>query len=238
MNPMGENYGGLSTGRRASIREEACKWLNTVYFEGRKFLSGDASPELVVREAAEIVITRFFDYVIDKPPEIPSGRFGFQTAGVIDKAVRSITIAQNFPIPVRRFTIAHELGHLVLHRGMNYHRDRPLDGSQLGKISKHEREANLFAAEFRMPTNLLRTHVYECFGGPIDGSSADENLCFFVNASSGRRLTVQTFRGMSVLERAKLIASVATPQFESLQQRYMVSRTAMAIQLRDLRLVT
>ena len=238
MNPTGEKYKPLSTGRKASIREEACKCLNSVFLNGREFLSGEASPELVVAEAAEILITRFFDYTIKKPPEIPSEDYGTETAGVIEKEIRRITIAQNFPIEVRRFTTAHELAHLVLHKGMYYHRDRPLDGSLQGNLPKHEREANLFAAELLMPTNLLRMHVFECFNGPIHGGSADENLCFFINSHTDRHLSVKEFKCIPVLERAKLIASVSISHIKSLEKRYLVSQTAMAIQLRDLRLVT
>nr|WP_157528995.1 XRE family transcriptional regulator [Kibdelosporangium sp. MJ126-NF4]CEL21204.1 Transcriptional regulator [Kibdelosporangium sp. MJ126-NF4]CTQ96230.1 Transcriptional regulator [Kibdelosporangium sp. MJ126-NF4] len=44
----------------------------------------------------------------------------------------------------RRFSVAHELGHLLLH-------PEPEPGSL-----RHEREANLFAAEFLMPANEIR----------------------------------------------------------------------------------
>src|SRR5690606_13578869 len=51
----------------------------------------------------------------------------------------------------RRFTIAHELGHYMLHRELSHHflcspRDR----------SRMEREANYFAAELLMPSSEIR----------------------------------------------------------------------------------
>src|SRR5262245_8910237 len=63
----------------------------------------------------------------------------------------------------RRFTIAHELGHFLLHRGQTVHLDetrqaftinlRDPDSSK-GEDNE-EREANLFAAELLMPAKFL-----------------------------------------------------------------------------------
>lgn len=60
----------------------------------------------------------------------------------------------------QRFTIAHELGHLVLHKG------RPIIVEKLVRINlrstsslasvSEEREANSFAAELLMPAELVR----------------------------------------------------------------------------------
>jgi len=64
--------------------------------------------------------------------------------------------------PVRqRFTIAHELGHLLLHDTDELHVDRGFvvrlrsDISSLG-LDEDEMEANRFAAELLMPTSMLR----------------------------------------------------------------------------------
>jgi hypothetical protein len=66
----------------------------------------------------------------------------------------------------RRFTIAHEIGHFVLHVPV-LHKvfpDRPVDikeieeGSAAARLSAHrrrEREANVFASELLMPETLL-----------------------------------------------------------------------------------
>lgn len=69
----------------------------------------------------------------------------------------------------QRFTIAHELGHYLLHPldevlidrkgyGYGYGRLRSLDSSS-GEF-KEEREANLFAAELLMPDATLRKRAY------------------------------------------------------------------------------
>ena len=61
----------------------------------------------------------------------------------------------------RRFTIAHELAHYVLHRegdNLYAHRDYTDDGAVQNQI---EREANLFAANVLMPENLIKKKVSE-----------------------------------------------------------------------------
>lgn len=59
----------------------------------------------------------------------------------------------------RRFTIAHELAHFVLHRNGNKlyaHRDMTNDGNVRSSI---EQEANYFAANVLMPEALIREKV-------------------------------------------------------------------------------
>ncbi|MEJ0000941.1 MAG: ImmA/IrrE family metallo-endopeptidase [Verrucomicrobiota bacterium] len=66
----------------------------------------------------------------------------------------------------QRFTIAHELGHFLLHSGEDLHLDqvfvvknrdeRSAEGEDLEEV-----EANLFAAELLMPEQFLRRDVEE-----------------------------------------------------------------------------
>jgi Zn-dependent peptidase ImmA (M78 family) len=72
----------------------------------------------------------------------------------------------------KRFTIAHEIAHFLLHEGDVLHVDqregvdlglrmkRRDPGSSLG-IDDEEKEANLFAAELLMPTSFLETDLLE-----------------------------------------------------------------------------
>lgn len=71
----------------------------------------------------------------------------------------------------QRFTIAHELGHFVLHS-----KDQPFfidkmpkvmyrnNASTTGEIQK-EREANAFAAALLMPKDLVKDEINKCFYG-------------------------------------------------------------------------
>jgi hypothetical protein len=58
----------------------------------------------------------------------------------------------------RRFTIAHEIGHFVLHQEPS----RPERGGAVDEVGRREeREADAFAAELLMPEHLVREAVRE-----------------------------------------------------------------------------
>jgi IrrE N-terminal-like domain len=69
------------------------------------------------------------------------------------------------PIPRRRFTAAHELGHFVLHREtMGRFRadtDATLCEADDGTADRMEREANRFAAELLIPAEVCRARAAE-----------------------------------------------------------------------------
>jgi Zn-dependent peptidase ImmA (M78 family) len=71
----------------------------------------------------------------------------------------------------QRFTIAHELGHYLLHGGDEFHVDRDFkmklrsSESSLG-VDVEEMEANFFAAELLMPKSFLEKDLSEL--GSID----------------------------------------------------------------------
>lgn len=98
----------------------------------------------------------------------------------------------------QRFTIAHELGHYLLHHGnpvhvdgvASYRIDRRNPSSSRGD-EPHEIEANMFAAELLMPEEFLREDV-ERGDEPVDLSddSDIERLAAKYQVSS----TAMTFR--------------------------------------------
>jgi Zn-dependent peptidase ImmA (M78 family) len=72
----------------------------------------------------------------------------------------SILVNANHSLPRKRFTIAHEIGHFVLHR-------KRLESGELiddamyrsGVTAKEETEANRFAADVLMPYSLIRSLI-------------------------------------------------------------------------------
>ena len=99
---------------------------------------------------------------------------GISGALVITDGKASIGINPNESKVRRRFTIAHELGHYILHKSANnlfvekrfFFRD---EESSLGE-EKKEREANDFAAALLMPADLLKIEI-----DSVNNSTSIEN---------------------------------------------------------------
>lgn len=173
-----------------------------------------------------------------------------QLAGKFDPVAKTISVARNFGPEVLRFSAAHELGHLILHavegQEVRLFRDPPNFDSE--RFKKHrpeiEREADLFAAEFLMPTNLLRKTFREYFGWEtLAGVTLDEEIAGWLSASvyPHQQITVRQLRTLSSRDLALLLARSfpwgGRRPFVSLCARFRVSDIAMAIQLEDLGLV-
>lgn len=78
----------------------------------------------------------------------------------------------------QRFTIAHELGHLLLHEGEKLYVDRRYqmklrDENASKGNSEEEKEANLFAAELLMPVSFIKQDLTQFDALDLSG---DENL--------------------------------------------------------------
>ena len=91
-----------------------------------------------------------------------------------------IGVNSNHPLTRQRFTIAHELGHILLHRDETFHVDeRPAirfrDEESSLATSADEIEANQFAAELLMPEFLVKKEVQK-LDDEIDSEDAITEL--------------------------------------------------------------
>ena len=101
--------------------------------------------------------------------EIRYSPFAGELAGILvrsdDKqAVIGVNSAHHFNR--QRFTIAHECGHLFLHKGKDVHIDRSFrvnrrDERSAQAIDPIEIEANRFAAELLMPYSMICNDIVE-----------------------------------------------------------------------------
>jgi hypothetical protein len=162
-----------------------------------------------------------------------------EIAGILERTTKSVTIARRFRPEIVRFTLAHEIGHYVLHPDIMNLRESPLTDDAIRDRTKapSEREANLFAAELLMPSKVLRGVFADLHGDPVDGTQLDDNRAFYL---SGGELSLSAIGRLSSLDRAKLVASSSpfhSADGRCLAEIFAVSATAMAIQLRDLGLV-
>jgi hypothetical protein len=164
-----------------------------------------------------------------------------QIAGILDRAEKRIQVATKFRSTSQRFTLAHEIGHFILHPGRIYFRDREL--SAPGNHREYfEIEADAFAAEFLMPRRFIDRVFREMFGARIDGTIPNPDLVAAVGVArgTGPRWTAREFASLSPLVRASAIASAHTYKgrfFASLTDQFIVSQKAMGIQLLQMGLV-
>jgi Zn-dependent peptidase ImmA (M78 family) len=89
--------------------------------------------------------------------------FDDDISGLLLKTANGYVIGVNSKHPLyrQRFTIAHELGHFILHKEEVIHYDtEPKEEGMFfranGEISNYETEANHFAAELLMPEDMVR----------------------------------------------------------------------------------
>jgi hypothetical protein len=135
--------------------------------------------------------------------------------------------------PEVRYTVAHEVGHKVLHDGSFHLRQKGsrLVGAQRAPRPEAEIEAERFAAALLMPRKLVKVVFERCFGGPIDGRQPNDDLDQLLNSRLGRR---------TPRDRARLVAtakSFGLEQFNPLIRVFDISVEAMAIRLQELELV-
>ena len=69
---------------------------------------------------------------------------------ITDKGYPIIIVNKNFSNDRKRFTIAHELGHILMHNENNF---------PISSFREKEKEANQFASEFLMPENSIKNSL-------------------------------------------------------------------------------
>ena len=111
-----------------------------------------STPPIPVLDIAE---TSGVDVVFD-----PFSQYSGRVSGFCDFAERRIYVNDDDSFERQRFTIAHELGHWVLHREL--FESEPQRYAVLPRFSSPdfsdpiEQEANRFAADLLVPSHLLR----------------------------------------------------------------------------------
>lgn len=89
--------------------------------------------------------------------KIKQGNFGrSDISGAYDKKNRTIYVAQSDPYSRKAFTIAHEIGHYVLHEDKEMETFFRVDALKFGgKKPDMEQEADWFAASLLMPKKIV-----------------------------------------------------------------------------------
>lgn len=160
-----------------------------------------------------------------------------RTAGILDLRRKIVRVSPAISEQERRFTIAHELGHIILHPGMTgLHRDRPVSGPCVRR-DQRERDADAFASCYIMPAKHLFQRLSEKFAG-MGEFVLNEDTVYGLRLGS----VDEAQRRMRTLRNVSLVIATATSfmgsSFESLVQYFRVSPTAMAIRLEEIGVVT
>ncbi len=158
-----------------------------------------------------------------------------EVAGIIDNKNKAIGISEKFSPEVQNFTLAHELGHALLHRETGLHRDRAMDGSGVAPRESIELQADKFATYFLMPEKQVKKLFQEMFY--MDKFSINEDNVFALTGGS-----VNLFRSKlkSPRDLSRMISSAESfygAPFKSIAKVFNVSVEAMAIRLEELGLV-
>jgi Zn-dependent peptidase ImmA (M78 family) len=230
--------------RQGFVREQARQltialWRHEQHREGRPLTALELlpiDPRAIARDLLGLTI--------EEPEEIglhtSTNHLRIEIAGLLDRSEKKLVVARRGLKPeTRRFTIAHEIKHYVLDREQIAFRDSPRTDAELrnSRVSVREREADIFAAELLMPSKTLKEVFYRLFPGPIHGTEITENLAILLTDG---KLRASELTSMPLKERAELVArasSIVFRDFRSLVDIFLVSPTAMAIQLYDLGLV-
>ena len=159
-----------------------------------------------------------------------------EVAGIIDQPNKIVAISNSFPVNVKKFTAAHELGHAILHKQSILHRDLPIDftGSNRNR-DKVELDADKFATYFLMPTKWVNKEFATIFGSNI--FTINENNAFKFGGRSSTDLVKEckNLRGLSrkLSSCGRFDGNNITPLYE----KFGVSIEAMAIRLEELNLL-
>lgn len=185
------------------------------------------------RRAAELL-----GYTYESHEDIPGWPPNRQSAiaGFVDPERKLILVSQRFGPEAERFTAAHEVAHLLLHKPRHALRERPISGPRPYIRDRVERSCDRFAAAFLMPENLLRRRVFETFG--VRRIEVDEISAFWLDPNEPEEILRS---GTNALNRAFALArcprNFQHRRITPLHEQFKVSTSAMAYRLDELHLI-
>jgi formiminotetrahydrofolate cyclodeaminase len=158
-------------------------------------------------------------------------------AGAIDQDRKIAKVSSSLPETSIRFTLAHELGHALMHRQTILHRERESQYGEAGyKRGKIEAQADQFAAAFLMPDKLVQEHVQARFGlSRMVINQVTANRLGF-KSTSHALARFRTLREFSL--HIATLNHYGTGPIVPLTEFFIVSASAMAIRLEELNLVS
>lgn len=167
-------------------------------------------------------------------PNLP---YGVRLGGFLNRAARLVAIADQLKPRTKRFTLAHELGHVLLHPGMHHHREMPIHG--LGEPREpaelEELQANHFAGCLLVPTSLLKKAFWSMF--KFEYLTLTDDVAYALIGEDYMSLMNSPPCSLAFHRRVGEVERFDCRQFQSLVDLFQVHPTTMAIRLRQCGLV-
>lgn len=216
--------------------EDVARHLQRDVYKSRSLMCKfDAHPLTMLRPE---IAAEFLDFDYYTLESIPSDTFGMEVGGILDLPGHAMHISDKFKFQTRRFTAAHELGHILLHPQLAHglaHRDMPISEMIFYKRPHIEQEADYFAACYLIPRKQLELEFFSRFGNsPI---RLNETSAFRLGAKTVSDFFIEPSGGLKFASAASTTCTYGGYGFESLVQKFQVSVSAMSIRLKEVGLV-
>jgi hypothetical protein len=192
----------------------------------------------------EKLIREVLNWELEQVQGLKASPYGDETVGMCDFPNRRILINVMAAEKERRFTIAHEIGHAVLHR------ESCQSGAMLRQRSLRKRNeqargtpterlelaANVFASELVMPERAVQAHFARVWN--VDSLSFASSRVQEIADLLGARGRVFPFFGQcDRLYLSVLLSERSVSEVPSLSDFFGVSPTAMSRRIRELGLL-
>jgi len=163
----------------------------------------------------------------------PGMRAGVQLGGFLNRPMKLIGLSDQLAQRTMRFTLAHEVGHILLHPGLHHHREIPLHGmtEPHEPVNPKERQANHFAGCFLVPTKQLKRAFLASFG--VEKLTLTDNVAFELLGGSFMSLMNTPYDSLAFDRVVAQAVRFSGRQFGALNDLFQVSPTTLAIRLRQ-----
>jgi hypothetical protein len=167
-------------------------------------------------------------------PGMPAG---YELGGFLNRQANLIGISDQQSERTKRFTLAHEVGHVVMHPGLHHHREMPIHGISEPRepTDRREREANNFAGCFLVPTKQLRRAFHAAFG--VESLKLTDDVAWELLGANFTSLLNSPYHSLAFERVVAQAPRFRGRQFDALFNLFKVSATTMAIRLRQTGLV-
>jgi Zn-dependent peptidase ImmA (M78 family) len=160
----------------------------------------------------------------------------------LDRVARKVIMPiKGLDLAQWRYTLAHELCHLLIHSDPIHHRERPAARTMSRRVNpsrpEEERDAQIFAACFLMPENLTKEAFLGRFEAQLDGTVPHDDFAYYLSIGTRQKIHSTQLAAMPQLNRAALVAkaiSFGGKPFLPMYELFQVSIEAMARRLLEL----